>query len=92
MNTYEVLRRLRQRHKQWTMERFRSNSPGRPDFLNGVLRGLTEAVEVARSCHEEQSSSHIPRKKGLKSNLNRKIHRRHTPHAQQCFQNNGDPK
>ncbi len=48
----EVLRRLRQRHRAWMRERYTSTAPGRPDFLNGVLRGLNEAVAIARECHE----------------------------------------
>lgn len=52
MTTFEVLRRLQNRHRVWMKERSASAAPGRPDFLNGVLRGLDEAVSIAKECHD----------------------------------------
>lgn len=51
MGAYEVLRLLRGRRGFWERERANSAANGKPDFLNGIMLGLTEAVGIAEECH-----------------------------------------
>jgi hypothetical protein len=53
MTLYTALKRLHARRAQWTRERFHSDVTQTPDFLNGVLCGLAEAIAMVKECHDQ---------------------------------------